>query len=396
MTAIERTAYPRLKSSHYRQQDLQLYIPSQEEMAWVHQQKINTPQLQLNFLIQLKTFQRLGYFVKVSTVPSIIVTQIRQALNLADTIQPHYRNKETLARHRRMIRTYLDVAPFDPAIEQHVIKIAQEAAQTMNDPADIINLILEELICLRYELPSFDRLDRKVCHVRYRVNQTIFAKIKSAFTKAHRISLLTFTLKKNDGDHTTPYQRFKTLPKNPTITHFKELIQHHNWLMSFGHVSDCLQGISKIKLAQFAEEARALDAPHLKSMSNTNKRYSLLACLLFEAQQQAKDALATTLIRCIQTSEKDAQRHYESLGKGKEMMACDMAEFLLTLTQYYQEQRADQCEFMQSLDQHYQAHGGPEQITENCEQVIAKHTKKHLPLIWQHYKNKRSAVFQCL
>lgn len=98
MTAIERTAYPRLKQSHFRQQDLQLYIPSHEEIAWMKQQGIDEPQLQLSFLVQLKTFQRLGYFFKIQHVAPMIVAQIRQALNLEEIIKPHYRNKETL-RH---------------------------------------------------------------------------------------------------------------------------------------------------------------------------------------------------------------------------------------------------------------------------------------------------------
>ena len=67
-------------------------------------------------------------------------------------IKPHYRHKATLKRHRQLIRHYMDVIPFDEAIEKRVDQIAFDAAHTMNDPADIINLIIEELIHLRYEL----------------------------------------------------------------------------------------------------------------------------------------------------------------------------------------------------------------------------------------------------
>jgi len=99
MTAIERTTYPRLKQSHFRQQDLQLYIPSHQEIAWMKQQGIDKSQLQLSFLVQLKTFQRLGYFVNVTSVVQAIVAQIRQALDCDEGIKLHYRNKETLHRH---------------------------------------------------------------------------------------------------------------------------------------------------------------------------------------------------------------------------------------------------------------------------------------------------------
>lgn len=44
----------------------------------------------------------------------------------------------------------------------------------LNIPADIINVIIEELRTQQYELPAFSTLRRLVQHVRSRVNRTIF------------------------------------------------------------------------------------------------------------------------------------------------------------------------------------------------------------------------------
>jgi len=166
--------------------------------------------------------------------------------------------------------------------------------------------------------------------------------------------------------------------------------------MSFGDIFLYLRDISKIKLAQFAEEARALDAPHIRAMYNVHKRFSLIACLLYESQCQTKDALALTLIRSFKTSDKAAQRHYESLDKDKDEISQNLAEFLSTLTHYYQEKHNNTEELAEKLEKHYQDHGGPDRILEDCDKIIAKQGKKHLPLVWQHYKNKRSAIFYCL
>jgi len=334
MTAIERTAYPRLKKSHLRQTDLQLYVSSTEEIAWMKQQNITEPKLQLNFLVQLKTFQRLGYFIPVNTVPSAIVDQVRQALTIADDIKTRYRNKDTLRRHRIIIRDYMDIIPVDKIIDEQIEKIAFHAAQTMNDPADIINAVLENITNLRYELPKFSHLDRIVCRVRNAVNQDIFEKIYKRLIHNNKIQVLGKILKKDATENFTPYQRIKTLPKKVTINNFKNLISHHNWLMSFGDISPYLKDISKIKIAQFAEEARALDAAHIRTMCNMYKKYSLIACLLYESQCQTKDALALTLMRCFKMSDKAAQRHYESLDKDKDEISQNLAEFLSTLTYY--------------------------------------------------------------
>ena len=54
------------------------------------------------------------------------------------------------------------------------VQIAYQAAQTMNHPADIINVVIEELIHHRYELPPFNQLNRLVKHTRSLVNRKIF------------------------------------------------------------------------------------------------------------------------------------------------------------------------------------------------------------------------------
>ena len=49
----------------------------------------------------------------------------------------------------------------------------------MDNPADLINVAIEELVKNRYELPPFATLDRLVRHVRNLVNQQLFSQITS-------------------------------------------------------------------------------------------------------------------------------------------------------------------------------------------------------------------------
>lgn len=62
-------------------------------------------------------------------------------------------------------------------------------------------------------------------HARYSVNNHLFNRVNA---------LLSDKLKKRFDDMTaksnrTDYNKLKQLPKSPSVTHFKELITHHQW-----------------------------------------------------------------------------------------------------------------------------------------------------------------------
>jgi len=336
MTAIERTAYPRLKANYYRKNDLQLYLPTDEELDYMYSNDIRSDKMRLSFIVPLKTFQRLGYFPKLDAIPNIIIKQTRQILYSPRGMKPGYKNSDSKYRHRDLIRSYLNIDEDNEARDQLITQLANDAAQTMNDPANIINFVIEALVKQRYELPAFSSLDREICSIRHRINDDIFKMIRQRLASAKKITILTATLVKKDGEHKTPYNSFKRLPQKPTVTHFKELVSHNNWILEFGDFAKHLGGISKIKLEQFAEEARALDATALKAMRNENKKLSLIACLLAQAQCRTKDALALTFCRCVHDSEKDAERHYDSLAKNKNETAESIADLLLEMTTEFQ------------------------------------------------------------
>ena len=61
---------------------------------------IRTDQQRLNFMVQLKTFQQFYYFPSLKEVPSPIVKSIRQSLNIAKLLKPHYQYSDMATRHR--------------------------------------------------------------------------------------------------------------------------------------------------------------------------------------------------------------------------------------------------------------------------------------------------------
>ena len=77
-------------------------------------------------------------------------------------------------RYRQTIRQYLQVKPYGKGGEQVVIEAIRQSAQTMSDPADLINVAIEQLIRQQFELPAFSTLDKRVNHIRQQVHLQIY------------------------------------------------------------------------------------------------------------------------------------------------------------------------------------------------------------------------------
>jgi hypothetical protein len=104
-------------------------------------------------------------------------------------------------------------------------------------------------------LPALSTLDRLVRHVRYSVNRTIFQQLSRKLYEC--VKQFDELLERSPDNNRTPYDRLKQLPKSPTVSHFRELLQHHHWVMGIEDMSHYTQHIAKVKLAQFASQAKS-------------------------------------------------------------------------------------------------------------------------------------------
>jgi hypothetical protein len=138
MTTIERTAYPRFKTVLTNRELHGIYTPTQEEITFVNA-TADGPQQRLALLILLKAFQRLGYFPAIEQVPVRIVQHIRAELQLPDDISLQEIAPTSLYRYHKAIRTYLSVASYREGGEGVASEAIRQAAQTMSNPADLLN-----------------------------------------------------------------------------------------------------------------------------------------------------------------------------------------------------------------------------------------------------------------
>ena len=145
MASIERTAYPRFKPSLTANELHTLYCPTDDERALIATHARGEAQ-QLTLLTLLKCQQHLGYLPALAEVPEQIRVYLCQQLHLLPLLSIHVDAEKTLYRYRHVIRTYLDIKPYEDG-GKHVVETAvQHAASTMSDPADLINVAVEHLI----------------------------------------------------------------------------------------------------------------------------------------------------------------------------------------------------------------------------------------------------------
>jgi len=147
VTSIERTAYPRFKRYFTPKELAEIYTPSQSEIAFAYATTQGTSHI-FNLIVLLKSFQRLGYFPKLSDISNPLVNHIRGCLKLPPEIVLGYENLKTMYRHRSAIREYLKVKAFDK-IARHLVAEAK-ALSASEMKAITLPKRLTLLLCLIY------------------------------------------------------------------------------------------------------------------------------------------------------------------------------------------------------------------------------------------------------
>jgi hypothetical protein len=103
----------------------------------------------------------------------------------------------------------------------------------MSDPADLINVAIEQLIHHRYELPAFSTLDRQVNHIRHEVHQALYTRVTSQLNEEQRQALdelLEVGAPPGPGHRYTPFTRLKEVPGPATLKHLRRWEERLAWL----------------------------------------------------------------------------------------------------------------------------------------------------------------------
>lgn len=391
MTAIHETAYPRLRSDWATKQLTELFTPTKDELAFA---KRSTRQLLscASMLTQLKVFQYLGRFIPFDKISRPIIAHIVQALE-ADPVlveriatQP----KHLKSRYLKPIREFISVALFDNKARVYLQAMAQQAAQTKYHLVDIINILLEELVRQRVELPAFSLLRRTARSARRQVNvscyQTLYRQL-STDSLAKLDELLAIQDKTTSG-----WDKLKQEAKKPTPQHVREFISYRRHLQTVCESLPTILNLPAAKINYFAIEAQSMDSAMLK-LTKAEKRYTLMVIYLQQRAAHALDDTADILIRTIKKLHHLAD---EALQHFRTSQTAQVEKLITQLkaiaTAYTQEETAEQK--LKAIDTLLAGHS--EQVIADCDAQLAFADNNYFPFLLKPYKNKRSSLFNCL
>ncbi len=393
MTTLHETAYPRLKTTPSTKELQELYTPTDAERTFVFS-AVQRPLSRLAVLIHLKVFQRLGFFTPLATVPEPIKIHIAAAAGyqrMPPAKQLHEYDVSGAKRaHVQLLRDYLAVRVMDSAAKEWLSGIAERVADTKQALPDIINVMLEELVHHRYELPGFSTLERLATLAREKINERYFQKIGLLLTPAAK-KLIDGLFKTAPDSSMTRWQQMKQEPKQPTQKHVRLYLQQIRYLQQLATVLPTVD-MPIPKLKQFRTMARALDASEIAELK-PSKRYALAVIFVRAQYSRMLDDAADLFIRLMQNLDNLAQQKLLAyqidqskrtdtlIGQFKDMLVAFQLDGSDT-------QKIDAITDVLRAD--------VDVLLAACDEHMAYAGRNYLPFLLQPYGNQRSSLLHCL
>ena len=316
MATIERTACPRFPKV-LATRDLQAcYTPLPDELEWARR-ATRGERPRLGLLVLLKVFQQMHHFPALDSIPVSIVEHVRTVVGTGPDVQFRYdpQSSPTLFRHYAAVRAYLGVKPYYGTDAGTIAtRAAHTAAVSMDQPVDIINATIDELIAQKVELPAFSTLDRITEQIHAKTQTRIFKRVARRLTDEQKRDLDRL-LARDLSSRQTAYNRIKRHANRPSRQHLDLLIGQITWLDEIGDLTIALAGVPASKLRSLAMQAMALDASALKQDTLPEKRYTLIVALLNRMRVRARDDLADMFVRRMGAVHKRASDELEDIQR---------------------------------------------------------------------------------
>ncbi len=393
MTQLHETAYPRLKEDPSAQDLEEVYTLKPDEIAYIDK-TAKRPVARAAAFLYLKLFQRLGYFVQIKDVPTIIRQHIvAQAGYSRPPRLEELRQFDRSSSRNTLIaalRRYLNVCPLDDPGRAWLRHVAETAADSRHVVADIINVMLEELVHHRYELPGFTALDRLAMQAREQIHEVHFASITSQLDPKVK-TLIDSLFKVNAGETSSTWNLLKREPKKPTNKETRSYLQHIRRLQL---LVDQLPKpeIPVPKLKQYRYIARSLDASEMAELK-PQKRYALAVIYIRSQFAQTLDDAADLFVRMLQNldnlartklgeyQQEHQQRTDRLIGQLKEMLLA----YDINGTDHQRVVAIGSSLIADVAD-----------LVAICDEHMAYAGRNHLPFLVQPYKAARAQLLNCI
>jgi TnpA family transposase len=391
MSSIERTAYPRFTRAPSVKELREIYTPTPTDVAFVAT-KARGPAQKFALMILLKVYQRLHHFPDPQNIPGAVISHIRAVMKLPDDLVPDI-SPATLYRYYGALREHLELESRGKHVRHVAAQAMHTAAQTMENPADLINAAIETLLVEHGELPAFSTLDRMAGRIRRLVNrgiyQTVFARIAEAEQQA-----LSRLLEPDGSSSFTAFDRIKDAPQSATLTHLDEWLSRLTWLQSWGSMDPFLAGMRSSKITHLAQEARSLYPSDLLDFS-APRRLTLLACLIAQATISTRDEIIQMFLKRMSKLTEKAKQELERLREEERTITEHLVEVLADVVQASTDAQgpADRGTHVRAI---LDKEGGEALLLEQCELVSAHHGDRYQPFVKKFYGSHRNALFRVI
>lgn len=421
MTSIDRTAYPRFARVLSARELAEAFTPTEAEVEWARSRTDDEHHL-LALVVWLKSYQRLGYFPKLAEVPPPVAAHVRQVLGLAeDEVALRQAASASAKRHRALVRKRLGVSYEAARVRQVAEAAIRRAVQSKDNPADLINVALEELVRERCELPGYTILDAMAASIRAEVNGGFFGLVAGRLDRSAR-ARLAWLLVVDPVSRRSEFDRLKDVAKAASLGKFKQRLALLADLDAIGATGAWLQGVPAGKVAHFAGEARVTDAADMRKVG-TDKQLTLLASFVHTVATGVRDDVVTMFCKRIAAIHKRGRDHLEALREAhraeSERLLGVFGEVLAAAREAGADAAVSETAAPDAVvggpdeagagavaDERQAAEhagrlvlktleqaGGVEALTAAHEAVSAHHGNNYFPLLDQHYRSHRSALF---
>ncbi|RQM53612.1 MULTISPECIES: Tn3 family transposase [Burkholderia] len=393
MTKVHESAYPVLPAEPEAAELRTVYTPSAAEIRFVFGQFRQAPTRVL-ILAQLKLLQRLGYMPVISDVPPAIIEHVCAVLGarpLPRTTLARYDRSGSKSRHQKILREFLRILPVDSTVQTWLTKLAANAARTKAELPDIVNVMLEELVRRRYELPPLATLTRIASQARSQLHESIYHAFVDSLDDAlkERVDALFLTRRGR-----TQWDELKREPKRPGPREIASFLEH---IHAMNALTDGLPPVPNMlsvpKRMQFVTEGRALNVHEMRALKPA-KRYTLALLFMLAQRQKALDDVAEIFIKTVRNLEHTAKlrlQQYQLAHADQLQSLVSQFRDVLNVLQDDETPAAMRIAQMRAA-----LNDDPDAVLIRCNEHIAQAGNHIFPFLLAPYKNLRSLLFQCV
>ena len=393
MTALDSTAYPRLNAEPGLK-ELEGYTPSAADDAFVRKHAASAV-ARLGMLVHLQVHRRLGFFLPLKSVPPAIVSHLARTISLRkpglSAALATYEASRQHHIHQQKIRDRLKVRVLDDEGRRWLRNVvAAAAAQTKHTIPNIINVMLEELVHHRYELPGFTTLDKIAIGAREVANEALYRSLSGLLTSDMR-ARIDGLFDTTAGELHSGWQGLKREPKQPTNPEMRNYVSHMRRMQELAESLPAFD-VPAPKLKFFQDIARASNAAEMAEFK-PQKRYALAMVFIRGQRASTLDYAADLFIRFVARMQAKARRKLDE----HQLAHAKRADFLIgTLRDLLQAYQTDGDDWQRLKAVGAAARPDVAQLLAKCEEHMAFADKNYLPFLVGPYSSIRSMLFLCL